>query len=269
LRKKRILIIAAIVLVTIVCWIAYDNNHLVTTEYTVKSSGIDKELVIAQISDYHNCKKFEDRIIHVLTQKKPNYIALTGDLIDGNKTDLQSAISLAKKLTEIAPTFYVTGNHEAGDTGAKLKEDLEGLGVKVLSNKGVSLPGDVSIYGIDDPLLNRDTDADSVGIIKRTLADLTVDESNFNILLSHRPEAYQAYIEREYDIVLTGHAHGGQFRLPFVGGVIAPDQGIFPKYDSGKFEENGTTMIVNRGIGNSIIPFRINNPPELVFIKIS
>ena len=93
--------------------------------------------------------------------------------------------------------------------------------------------------------------------------------NGFTILLSHRPECFNVYQNKNIDLVLSGHAHGGQFRLPFLGGVIAPNQGLFPKYDAGIYTENGTTMIVSRGIGNSIIPVRINNRPEIVIIELN
>ena len=89
------------------------------------------------------------------------------------------------------------------------------------------------------------------------------------MFLSHRPELFDVYVEEEVDLVLTGHAHGGQFRLPVIGGLVAPNQGLFPKYDSGMFVEDDTHMIVSRGIGNSIIPLRINNPPEIVVVKLT
>ena len=90
----------------------------------------------------------------------------------------------------------------------------------------------------------------------------------YTILLSHRPELFDLYVETEMDLVFSGHAHGGQFRLPFVGGLVAPNQGFFPKYDAGQFNEENTTMIVSRGVGNSIIPIRFNNRPEIVLVTL-
>ena len=105
-------------------------------------------------------------------------------------------------------------------------------------------------------------------IIKTELSNLKYDKNQFSILLSHRPEVFNVYVDNKIDLVLTGHAHGGQIRIPFIGGLIAPNQGIFPKYTSGVFEEDATTMIVSRGIGNSILPYRINNRPELVIVTL-
>ncbi len=95
------------------------------------------------------------------------------------------------------------------------------------------------------------------------------DESRYTILLSHRPELFETYLDSGIDLVFSGHAHGGQFRLPFIGGLVAPNQGLFPKYDSGLYTDGGTSMVVSRGIGNSIIPFRFHNCPEIVLVELN
>lgn len=106
-------------------------------------------------------------------------------------------------------------------------------------------------------------------IIEFELDSIDYNKDNYTILLSHRPELFEIYVDNDINLVLTGHAHGGQIRIPFIGGLIAPNQGLFPKYTNGKIEQDDTTMIVSRGIGNSILPFRINNRPELVLITLS
>lgn len=100
------------------------------------------------------------------------------------------------------------------------------------------------------------------------LQELMNESYSFTLLLSHRPELFEIYVNNEVDLVLSGHAHGGQFRLPFVGGLVAPNQGLFPKYDAGLYTEENTNMIVSRGIGNSILPFRFNNRPEVILIEL-
>ena len=105
-------------------------------------------------------------------------------------------------------------------------------------------------------------------IVKVELDNTKYNGDKYNILLSHSPELFDTYVEKKIDLILTGHAHGGQIRIPFIGGIIAPNQGFFPKYTSGVIEKNKTTMVVSRGIGNSIIPLRINNRPELVVITL-
>ena len=94
-------------------------------------------------------------------------------------------------------------------------------------------------------------------------------EKRYVVLLSHRPELFNSYVENNVDLVFSGHAHGGQFRIPFIGGIVAPNQGVFPKYDAGIFTEGNTNMVVSKGVGNSIIPFRVNNRPEVILIELT
>ena len=126
----------------------------------------------------------------------------------------------------------------------------------------------VSLIGIDDPNFSNDNGS-SVGIsmLPEDIRNL-VSTDSFTILLSHRPEYFSQYVSADFDLVFSGHAHGGQFRLPFIGGLVAPNQGLFPKYDAGLFKESNTNMIVSRGIGNSIIPLRFNNRPEIVLVEL-
>ena len=105
-------------------------------------------------------------------------------------------------------------------------------------------------------------------MVSTKLNTLMEQETAYAILLSHRPELFETYAACGVDLVLSGHAHGGQFRLPFIGGLIAPNQGLFPKYDAGLFTDGNTNMIVSRGIGNSIIPIRFNNRPEIVLLEL-
>jgi len=188
------------------------------------------------------------------------------------KKNASNDIRSAESLQNIAPCYYVTGNHEAWLQGTESFEQLEdGLkktGVNVLHDKAVDLnkEGDsIELIGIDDlefarkenGLINKD--------VKPLLRELDT-EGKYSILLSHRPEIFEDYVSSGIELVLTGHAHGGQVRIPFIGGLYAPDQGMFPKYDLGEYKEGNATMIVSRGVGNSIIPVRINNQPELVLV---
>lgn len=103
----------------------------------------------------------------------------------------------------------------------------------------------------------------------RVLDNLMDDNDGYTILLSHRPELFTTYTASGVDLVFTGHAHGGQFRIPFVGGLVAPNQGFFPEYDAGLYTAETTNMVVSRGVGNSIIPLRINNRPELIVVTLA
>ncbi len=104
--------------------------------------------------------------------------------------------------------------------------------------------------------------------MQNKLSELMSDNDKYTLLLSHRPELFEVYVKCGADLVLSGHAHGGQFRLPFVGGLVAPNQGLFPEYDAGLYTEGNTNMVVSRGVGNSILPFRFNNRPEVILIEL-
>ena len=277
-NKKHWLCSIAISLVVISAYILLGNTNLEITEYYVSSSRIPDPFdgfEIAQVSDLHNAEFGEENkyLLVLLSQIKPDVIVLTGDLIDSCQTDIEIALDFAGKAVQIAPVYYVTGNHEARvPEYEQLKTDLTDLGVTVLENQKVPKTKDgesITLMGIQDPSFRTDYlfgDAESVS--RQAITSLQNESDGFTVLLSHRPELFDLYVDTGMDLVFSGHAHGGQFRLPFVGGLVAPNQGFFPKYDAGQFVEKNTTMIVSRGVGNSIIPFRINNPPELVVVEL-
>lgn len=250
-----------------------------TTTYEIMNKKIPSSFhnyKIVQISDLHNAEYGKDNasLIRILQSEEPDMIAITGDLVDSNHTDLDVAVRFIQQAIKIAPCYYVTGNHEAwiGDNYDSMEEKLIALGVVVPHNQTVQLEKDgetIQLIGIDDPdFAKAEAISDlSSGMIASELASVTKTD-DFKILLSHRPEAFEIYAKENVDCVLSGHAHGGQFRIPFLGGVVAPNQGIFPQYDAGDYHLGTTTMIVSRGIGNSIIPVRFNNRPEVVVIQL-
>lgn len=258
-------------------YLAYENNTLSVSEYNIVDSSIPNDFdayKIIQISDFHNTKSktLTNDLIQEIKKQKPNIIVITGDLIDAKKTDINTAIHFIEKIKEIAPIYFVTGNHETSTSEyANLKDQLEKNNVKVLDGDIEVLKRNdkrINLIGISDPSIIHDSFIDDAEIITGELNNIEYNKDNYTILLSHRPELFDTYVEEKLNLVLTGHAHGGQIRIPFIGGVVAPNQGLFPKYTSGAFQQNDTTMIVSRGIGNSILPFRINNRPELVVITL-
>ena len=276
--KKIIIILIGIILLLLVSfYLYYENNYLQVSNYNIESNKIPKDFdgfKIAQISDFHNTKskKLTNNLVEKIKKSKPNIIVLTGDLIDSNKTNIDIAISFIKKINNIAPIYYVTGNHEAKISNyEELKNKLEKNKLIILDDKLEIIKKDksmINIIGIDDPSFNFNTYRDDSTIIQDNLIPIQFDKNDFTILLSHRPELIETYAENNFDLVLSGHAHGGQIRIPFIGGLIAPNQGLLPKYTSGIYEIKNTKMIVSRGIGNSILPFRVNNRPELVIIEL-
>ena len=174
---------------------------------------------------------------------------------------------------KIAPVYFVSGNHEARVSEYEdLKMGLAEAGVIVLENQKVEITRDgeaITLMGIDDPSFQESYlfgDAESVA--KQAIEMLQSESDGYTVLLSHRPELFELYVKTGMDLVFSGHAHGGQFRLPFIGGLVAPNQGFFPKYDAGQFTEENTTMIVSRGVGKSIIPIRFNNRPEIILAEL-
>ena len=277
MKTKIIILISIILLFLISIYLYYENNYLQISNYIIESNKLPIDFTnykIAHISDFHNIKSknLTNDLVKEIKNSKPNIIVLTGDLIDSNKINVDIAISFVKKINGIAPIYYVTGNHEARISDYdKFKAKLEKNKVIILDdtieiiNKAESK---INIIGINDPSFNSNTYRDDATIIQDNLNSIKYDKNNFTLLLSHRPELIETYAKNNFDLVLSGHAHGGQIRIPFIGGLFAPNQGLFPKYTSGIYKMNNTKMIVSRGIGNSVFPFRVNNRPELVIIEL-
>ena len=232
------------------------------TSYQIRKNELPPALdgyKIAHVSDLHNSFLWK-QTVSLLRQARPDMICITGDMVDSRRTDVDKALAFAAEAVQIAPCYYIAGNHELRIAQAEYKKLLDGLqalGVHVLRNTTETIEaGDARIavtgafWGSSLYLSQWDPDAD------------------FRLLLAHAPEEFSSYASGGFDLVLTGHAHGGQFRLPFIGGLVAPNQGFFPEYDAGLFSEGSTTMIVSRGVGNSIIPIRINNRPEIVTVTL-
>ena len=281
IKKTRIMlcVIGTIFLILLI-WTVWGNTALMVSTISISSSRIPPAFSgfrIAQISDLHNAEfgKNNAELLKLLSESRPDIIVLTGDLIDANHTDVEIALCFAQESVKIAPVYYVTGNHEAAspqyDT---LKAGLEAVGVIVLEDETVYIEqgGEtISLLGLADPdfTIRGDMFGEVPAMVSTKLRNLVEDESRYTILLSHRPELFETYVDGGIDLVFSGHAHGGQFWLPFIGGLVAPNQGLFPKYDAGLYTDGNTSMVVSRGIGNSIIPFRFNNRPEIVLVELN
>ena len=276
-KKKTICVLAGILLVLIV-WTAWGNTALELNTYTISSRGLLPDAFdgyrIAQVSDLHNAEfgGGNQRLLDMLREAEPDMIAITGDLIDSRKTNFAVALAFAEEAVRIAPCYYVSGNHEARVSEYReLKAGLEAAGVTVLDDARVEVEifgKSITVIGVNDPSFHADYLTSDAAVMDRKLSELPSEDAGFTILLSHRPELFDTYVAHNIDLVLAGHAHGGQFRLPLIGGLIAPNQGLFPKYDDGLYSKGNTNMIVSRGLGNSIIPIRFNNRPEVVLIEL-
>lgn len=277
-KKKTIALAVIAVIVALVVWTAWGNTALQLNTYTISSEELPDAFDgyrIAHISDLHNAEMGDGnkKLLAMLREAEPDIIAITGDMIDSRNTNVAVALAFAEEAMLIAPCYYVTGNHEARVSEyEELKTGLEAVGVVVLDDERMELvlsSESITLLGVDDPSFYTDyLFGDAATVVSSQLAQLTTEEFGFTVLLSHRPELFDTYVESGMNLVFSGHAHGGQFRLPFLGGLIAPNQGLFPEYDSGLYTGGDTNMIVSRGIGNSIFPFRFNNRPEVILVEL-
>ena len=270
---------AILFLIVLIIWTIWGNTALMVSTVTVSSNRIPTAFngfLIAQVSDLHNAVFGENNaeLLQILSECKPNIIVVTGDLVDAEHTDIDVALDFAKEAAHIAGTYYVTGNHEGSlSQYDELKTGLESMGVVVLEDASMQLEYNgekVTLIGLSDPsfTLKGNMLGEVPAMVDTKLRGLIGDKDDYTILLSHRPELFETYVNCGVDLVLSGHAHGGQFRLPFIGGLVAPNQGLFPKYDAGLYTKGDTNMIVCRGLGNSIIPIRFNNRPEIVLLEL-
>lgn len=276
---KIVFIILFLLILTL--FLFWQNNAITINELKYRNEQISddfKGFKILQISDLHN-KEFGDsqkNLIKKTNEINPDVIFITGDIIDSRRTsvdELYIAMNYVKEAVKIAPVYYVSGNHEfRSGFYNQIKLEMEKAGAHVLDNSSSEITlgkSAISIIGLSDITftLKSHKNINLQKDIEEKLSSL-MDSNNFSILLSHRPELISSYASAKVDMVFSGHAHGGQIRLPFIGWLIAPDQGLFPKYTEGLYVYNNTSLIVSRGLGNSLFPFRIFNRPELVVVTL-
>ncbi|WP_317890737.1 metallophosphoesterase [Paenibacillus arenilitoris] len=280
-KAKRVILCVMAAVLFLAAFLYYENNAIGITRFTVGSAKLPEafdDYRIVHLTDLHSKSfgKGQRRLVGKVGKLKPDLIVFTGDLVDRRKYEAEASVILMRELTKLAPVYYVTGNHEYGENKFKpLQIELERAGVRVLRNQSGMIArggGEIRIAGVDDPMFNRVEDGNFDKI--NAHLDAALEETKeageaFTLLLSHRPELFEAYVRREMDVTFSGHAHGGQVRLPFVGGLVAPGQGVLPKYDGGMYTEGESAMIVSRGLGNSIIPQRLFNRPEVVLVELT
>jgi len=273
---KKMIILG--ILLFLMVFIFVQNNWIQSTSISYENQKIPEAFdgyKILHISDLHNKSfgKNQKRLLNKVKEESPDIIVITGDLIDRRKYDLDTAVTFVEGALKISPIYYVSGNHEAwSGKYALIKKKLTELGVQVLDNRKIRIIKKnemIEILGLSDPAFftSNYLDGTNTLVLEEHLSDLS-DPSTFQILLSHRPELFELYIEKNINLIFSGHVHGGQFRLPFIGGIFAPNQGLFPKYSSGAYSKNKSTLIVSRGLGNSIIPVRLFNRPELIVVTL-
>ncbi|KZE36832.1 phosphoesterase [Bhargavaea cecembensis] len=274
--KKFVLFL--LLIAAFAAYVVYDNGRLSVTDYTVSDNRIPESfdgLKIVQISDVHDAEFGGEQadLIEAVRRENPDYIFLTGDFIDSNRYFPDRSLAMIPALTGMAEVFYVTGNHEVATNEVdEFTAALSDAGVRVLRNQAMVVGSGnsrIAIAGIDDPLTGVGTEEESA-YTRHSIEQATADvpEGMFTILLAHRPEQFGTYADMDIPLVFSGHAHGGQVRIPFVGGLNSPGQGWFPELTSGIHEQGGTQLVISRGLGNSQIPIRLLNTPEIVSVTL-
>lgn len=268
--KRWLIWLTLLAAVIVLAAIGLDQRMIVRT-YTVQNERISKPIRLVVLTDYHGCDYGPDGSILVAEVEKlqPDAILLVGDMFSADG-DAEEELRMFRQLDSIAFTYYVTGNHEYWEYDlSRLLARIADTGVTALDQNCVSLVVDgqrINLCGIPDPYAYVDTQE----ALRRAEEDIRHEA--FTILLAHRPELIEQYAAAEvFDLVVSGHAHGGQIRVPFlVNGLYAPNQGWFPQYAGGQYEVDGTTLIVSRGLSihrQWWIP-RVFNRPELVLIDL-
>lgn len=284
---KAWIIVGGIIFIIAVIFIIRVRYELVTlqrTDYTIFTDKIasGQKIKLAVISDLHNRTYGKDncRLIEMIKETKPDCILAVGDLVTASRNKpIGPVLNLLSELSAIAPLYYSPGNHEKRilvkkesfpKMGEELKEGLQKIGVEFLDNKSILLNDRLSISGldIDYRFYNK------LKVEKYMLSDIQKDlpekdDDRFNILMAHSPKFFSTYAAAGYDLVLSGHYHGGGIQLPGIGGVISPQFVLFPKYSKGKYVQEKTTMIVSSGCGSHKVNLRLFNKPEVMVVEIN
>ncbi len=268
---KYILYFLVISLVILFAYLLYANKHLTIEKYEFSSDLITNTIRVVHLSDIHNDLFGKDncRLIKTVNELKPDVIFITGDLIDSRRTNIERGIYLVRELVKIAPIYYVSGNHEGRiEEYPYFEKQIKEEGVIVLNCEKAQYKC-FDIFGLQDPgFYCKDKNHGELAADKKLKQmNITKDNEHLNILLAHRPHYFETYCKYDLDYIFSGHAHGGQMRLPIVGGLYAPGQGILPKYDGGIYKKDHTTMILSRGLGNSLFPLRIFDDPQIIAIE--
>lgn len=271
MRKKHRWILPVLAILVVLTLIALDERLILRT-YTVVSPKLTTEVRLAVVTDFHSSDNADD-VAAMVASCAPDAVLLVGDLFDDDTQNrpTERTLSLMRQLSALYPCYYVSGNHEAwtGEMDA-LYQQTEEAGVTVLrmSSGVLTVRGQrIALCGIPDPYEMVFSGApDTEEQLRQALED--VDSADFTVLLAHRPELLAKYAQFPLDLVVSGHAHGGQVRIPGVlNGLYAPNQGWFPKLAGGAYTQDGTTLIVSRGLAVRTRLPRIFNRPEVVLVR--
>lgn len=277
-----ILIIIVILICFFVLVMCYDCNRFVTVRYEIKSKKMARECTFVLISDLHN-KSFgqqNEKLINKIDELAPDAILAAGDIMTACEGEqYHVAVRLMEQLGAKYPVYYGMGNHEHrmaldpkqfGNIYENYIESLYKSGIEPLINENADLPSvNINICGLQlDRCYYRKFSI--YPMPENYLRDMigAPNKDKFQILIAHNPDYFEEYAKWGADLVVSGHVHGGLMRLPVIGGVVSPKWTFFPKYDGGRFEKDGSVMILSRGLGMHTLPIRIFNPGELIVIHL-
>lgn len=271
MRKKHWWILPVLAILVALALIALDERLILRT-YTVASPKLTAEVRLAVVTDFHSSDNADD-VVAMVASCAPDAVLMVGDMFDDDTQNrpTERTLSLMRQLSAQYPCYYVSGNHEAwtGEMDA-LYQQTEEAGVTVLrmSSGVLTVRGQrIALCGIPDPYEMVFSGApDTEEQLRQAMEN--VDSADFTVLLAHRPELLAKYAQFPFDLVVSGHAHGGQVRIPGVlNGLYAPNQGWYPKLAGGAYTQDGTTLIVSRGLAVRTRLPRIFNRPEVVLVR--
>lgn len=269
---KNILKITIFFLLVLIIILAESHLRVDTTYQTIKSDKIPSEFdgtKIVLLTDYHNNSNIDEKILKIIEKESPKYIMMSGDMI--NEYEFEPFINFAKKL-EKYETYYVFGNHEENMSHEATDEyykKLEKTNLKIINNQKISLGNNMNLYGFSPEIkfyVRSLNEKMSYDYLYERIGE--IDTSQYNILLSHDPLFYEFYSEYDFDMILSGHVHGGVINTPF-GGLLSPDFTFFPEYYRGNNKIKNTNLIISRGLGyGNALKIRVFNNPEVVVVKL-
>lgn len=273
IKKTSAFIIIVFLLALIGCVGLMKGKYLEVNHYELASTKLPaafNNYKIVHLSDLHNetFGQHQKDLIDKILAEDPDLIVVSGDSVDRYTGNWENSMTVLEELAKVKPVYFSTGNHEYWssihkDSAAILAE----TGAIYLKNENLWIEKNgqkISLSGIDDPWYFEEE-----GGFKRTLLDMSRElPEGFHMLISHRPERQEQYIEAGFDLVFAGHAHGGQIRLPFTQGLIAPNQGLFPKLTGGLHEKKDKFLMISRGLGNPLKYPRFFNGPEIVVLTL-
>lgn len=264
MMKMKILLAAVVFLIALFIYNYIQISKFYVNQPTFHSSKLNEDLKITQITDFHgNTLIDKEKLMKEVKEFNPHIIVFTGDMIDFKTDDIEGTLDLIQRMYEINNnTFFIIGNHELRNKkGHEFISGLESIGVTVLDNEEKIMKineEEINIIGLSFFATKDDYESTIEGI----------NENNFILLLSHSPNRPMSYLSGIEDLILSGHTHGGQVRLPIIGPIIAPGQGLFPEYDKGSFELGNTILYIDSGLGNSLFPIRFFNRVQISNITI-